>query len=65
MSQDLAILGALGLVSMVALYVWARAIIYYEPRPPMRIRRHPGAKRSKLDKWLGIKQSLMLGIPTE
>jgi O-antigen ligase len=55
MSQDLAILGALGLVSMVALYIWARAIIYYEPRPPMRIRRHPGAKRSRLDKWLGIK----------
>lgn len=55
MSQELAILGALGLVSMVALYVWVRAVIYYEPRPPARVRRHPGAKRSRLDKWLRIK----------
>ena len=55
MSKDLAILGASGIASLVMLWAWARAIIYYQPRPPMTIRRHPGAKRSKLDKWLGIK----------
>ena len=55
MSKDLAILGASGIASVVMLWAWARAVIYYEPRPPMRIRSHPGAKRSRLDKWLNIK----------
>jgi hypothetical protein len=55
MSQNLAILAALGIASLVMLWAWARAVVYYEPRPPMTIRRHPGAKPSILDKWLGIK----------
>lgn len=55
MSQNLAILGALGIASLVMLWAWARAIIHYVPRLPMTIRRHPGAKPSKLDKWLRIK----------
>lgn len=48
-------MAATGLTGAVLILCWARFVIYYRPRPKRTLRRHPGARPSKLDKWLGIK----------
>lgn len=55
MTANTLTMAATGLAGATLIYCWARFVIYYRPRPKRTLRRHPGARPSKLDKWLGIK----------
>lgn len=55
MTANTLTMAATGLAGAVLILCWARFVIYYRPRPKRTLRRHPGARPSKLDKWLGIK----------
>lgn len=55
MTANTLTMAATGLAGATLIYCWARFVIYYRPRPKRTLRRHPGARPSKLDKWLRIR----------
>lgn len=55
MTMNTLAMAATGLSGAVLILCWARFVIYYRPRPKRTLRRHPGARPSMLDKWLGIR----------
>lgn len=54
-STDVLAMGATATAMAVAFYCWARYVIYWRDRGRHPLRRHPGARPSKLDKVLGLK----------
>lgn len=48
-------MAATGLTGAVLFFCWARYVIFWRDRGRHPVRRHPGARPSKLDKVLRIK----------
>lgn len=54
-SSDLLAMGGAATATAVAFFCWARFVLFWRDRGPHPLRRHPGARPSKLDKVLRVK----------
>jgi len=55
MTADIFAMGGAAAGMAVAFFCWARFVLFWRDRGPHPLRRHPGARPSKLDKVLGLK----------
>lgn len=54
-STDVLAMGVAATAMAVAFFCWARFVLFWRDRGPHPLRRHPGARPSMFDKWLGLK----------
>ena len=54
-SGDLLAMGGAAVGMSLAFFCWARYVVFWRDRGPHPLRRHPGARPSMFDKWLGLK----------